>query len=1118
MGQRADRRGAPEAASLIERLVEIADRRRPDDEVLAEFLAAYYEELPAFDIDERTDSDLYAAAVRHWAIGKTRQPAQIDVIVMSPDRERDGWHSERSIVFLVTDDAPFLVDTVRMVLERHGVATHLLVHPMLQVRRDEQGRALAVGRGVHDGHVEAWTQVEIDRCDDDRAAALQSDLAEAVATTHRVVDDFDAMRDRMTDHAELDPLLGWLADGNFVFLGAARFDVVDGAARRVDSGDLGQMRDITEIDPAIDLDAAPVSIARSTHVSTVHRPARLTAVTVRYEHDGQARVDRFVGLLASSAYRQSTLTIPSVGDRARAVLGLAADGAETHTGRSMRNVLETLPRDVVFELDADRLAELVTDVVALQERQIVRAIEVAEPVGSWSTLLVFVPKTRFSANLPDRIATYVGEAYGAPTRDVESFIGTSSLARITFTVERDDGQAPDLDDLSDQIDLITTSWADRLRRAADRELGDAKAAALLDRYGLSVPESYRSSVEPEMAVGDLMHLDELISTGRSVLAALTRSVDAEDDIWRMRVYSRGERMALSDLLPLLSYLGVQALDELPHRLKIDGERYYLYDIGLRVPSAVRMDDHRHREVTSAFERLLAGEIEPDGFNRLILLAGLTASQANILRCYAKYAHQTGFAFSQSYVEDTLARLPHMAALLVELFEARFDADIDEGERLAAFATADDDLLTGLDEVPSLDDDRIVRMFRSLIRATVRTSAYQPTPTIAFKFDPSLVPDLPDPRPAHEIFVCSQRVEGVHLRGGPIARGGLRWSDRPEDYRTEVLGLVKAQMVKNAVIVPVGAKGGFIVKRPKPTPEENRAEVIECYRMFVSGLLDLTDNLVGGDVVHPDRVVRYDGPDPYLVVAADKGTATFSDIANEISADYGFWLGDAFASGGSAGYDHKAMGITARGAWESVRRHASVLGRDADTEELTTVGIGDMSGDVFGNGMLISPNLRLVAAFDHRDIFVDPDPDPSVAHAERQRLFELPRSTWADYDERLISEGGGVFSRRLKSIELSPQMQAVLGVTDETMTPNQLISTVLRAPVDLLWNGGVGTYVKASTETNSEVGDRANDAVRVDANQLRCKIVGEGGNLGVTQLGRVEYALNGGLIYTDAIDN
>ena len=610
----------------------------------------------------------------------------------------------------------------------------------------------------------------------------------------------------------------------------------------------------------------------------------------------------------------------------------------------------------------------------------------------------------------------------------------------------------------------------------------------------------------------------MLDSGAMTRAALARENDADEGVWRLRVSRRGAPIALSDLLPLLGFLGLHALDEHPYEFALEGEPFFIYDIGVQFPSGIELDDARHSELLAALVGLLEGHVEADGFNRLIVIAGLTAGQTDVLRCYAKYAHQTGLAFSRSYVQECLARLPRLAIGLIELFEAKFDPDRDAGSRPVDIEVLDQVVADLLDQVPSLDDDRIGRMFLALIRATVRTSAYQGRQTLAFKLDPSQVPDLPAPRPKHEIFVCSPRVEGVHLRGGAIARGGLRWSDRPEDYRTEVLGLVKAQMVKNAVIVPVGAKGGFVVKRPKSTPAENRDEVIDCYRMFVSGLLDVTDNVIAGVVVPPERTVRYDGDDAYLVVAADKGTATFSDTANQIAADYHFWLGDAFASGGSAGYDHKAMAITARGAWESVRRHAAFLGKNADTDELTVVGIGDMSGDVFGNGLLRSPHLKLVAAFDHRHVFLDPNPDPVRSFVERRRLFETPRSSWAEYDPTLISVGGGVSQRTVKSIALSSEVRQVLGIEDVELAPTDLIRAILRAPVDMLWSGGVGTYVKASTESHAQVGDRASDAVRVDGRELRCQMVVEGGNLGCTQLARVEYALAGGLIHTDAIDN
>ncbi|HSH10444.1 MAG TPA: NAD-glutamate dehydrogenase, partial [Ilumatobacter sp.] len=1111
---------AAEQSTVIRRVAQLALDRRPDDEILASFLPAYYGELPEFDVDDRREDDLYAVALTHLGLGRRRHAGDTVVEVLSPDRDRDGWQSDRSVVLIISDDAPFMVDTVRIVLERHRIDTHLLVHPMLRVSRDPAGdlTEISLGIGGYGHQLEAWTQVEIDRCDASRAELLSADLAAAIASVHRVVADFDAMRQRMLAHTLLDPLLDWLAQGHFVFLGAATYGLgPDGPTCRPES-QLGVLTGQCEIDPDIDSDGPTVAVARSSQISSIHRASRLTVVTVLVDDaDGNPVAERFVGLLASTAYRQSVLAIPSIGGRARSVLGLALQGAETHTGRSMRNVLETLPRDLVFELDTDRLAQLVIDVVSLQERQIVRVFDVPEPVGRSSTVLVFLPKSRFNAQLPERVASIVGEAYDSPVRDLESLIGSGNLARITFTVERGE-VLPDLDQLSDAVDVASTAWLDRVADVASHEFGESRGATLVQQIGMAMPEEYRTTVDPQIAVGDFARLAQLMAAERNTLTALTRKIDAVDGVWRMRVYRKGDPVALSDLLPLLGHLGLRALDEHPYRFVIDGTECFLYDIGVRVPTGVHIGDLRHTEVRSALEGLLAGTIESDGFNRLILLAGLTASQVDVLRCYAKYAHQTGFTFSQGYVEDSLARLPNLARLLVDLFEARFDPDLDDATRAVVVDATRSAVRETLDEVPSLDDDRIGRTFLALIEATVRTTAYQGKPTTAFKFDPSKVPDLPDPRPAHEIFVCSSRVEGVHLRGGAIARGGLRWSDRPEDYRTEVLGLVKAQMVKNAVIVPVGAKGGFVVKRPKSNPGENRDEVVECYKMFVRGLLDLTDNVVEGEIVHPDRTVRYDGDDPYLVVAADKGTATFSDTANAVAAEYEFWLGDAFASGGSAGYDHKAMGITARGAWESVRRHATVLGLDADADELTAVGIGDMSGDVFGNGMLQSRHLKLLAAFDHRHIFLDPDPDPERSFEERRRLFEVPRSSWAEYDAALISEGGGVHSRSAKSIDITPQVQKALGITDDRLTPTELIRAVLRAPVDLLWNGGVGTYIKATNESDAQVGDRANDAVRVNAGELRCRIVGEGGNLGVTQLGRVEYAIGGGLIYTDAIDN
>ncbi|MDO8392231.1 MAG: NAD-glutamate dehydrogenase [Actinomycetota bacterium] len=670
-----------------------------------------------------------------------------------------------------------------------------------------------------------------------------------------------------------------------------------------------------------------------------------------------------------------------------------------------------------------------------------------------------------------------------------------------------------------------TDWAHAVREALAASLGGAAAAELLDRVLPIVPAGYDELNWPNSAAIDLPIIDRIACSAGAhpTDTAMMHFTEAGPDEWRFRVYRAGGAIPLADLLPLLDNLGFRAIDERAFQFDLPETTVWLHDVGVEVPAGAQLTDAARGEVQQAFLAEFDGTVEVDGMNRLVLAAGLTARQVEVLRAYSRYLRQIGFPFSQQYIEATLHRHAAIARSLIDLFTARFTPELDSAEVAADGARAA--IAHALDDVPSLDDDRTLRAVLALVEATVRTNAFRAGPNagyrdvLAFKFDTTKVPDLPLPRPLFEIWVCSPRVEGVHLRNGRIARGGIRWSDRREDFRTEILGLVKAQIVKNAVIVPTGAKGGFVLKRPPaPGTDEFRAEGVACYRQFIAGLLDLTDNIVGDAVVAPPHTVRHDVDDPYLVVAADKGTATFSDIANGIAADYGFWLDDAFASGGSAGYDHKEMGITARGAWESVRRHAAALGIDVDTDDLTVVGVGDMSGDVFGNGLLRSPHVRLLAAFDHRHILLDPDPDPAVSFAERKRLFALPRSSWADYTAGLISPGGGVYPRTLKTIEISEAARVRLGAERTTFTPNELISTILRAPVDLLWNGGIGTYVKASTESHADVGDRANDGLRVNGGELRCRMVGEGGNLGFTQRGRVEYALGGGFVYTDAIDN
>ncbi|HEU4840278.1 MAG TPA: NAD-glutamate dehydrogenase domain-containing protein, partial [Ilumatobacteraceae bacterium] len=1127
--------GGNAVAEALGRLCDIAALRQPDDPLLVRFLPLYYSELPADDVDDRKLDDIYAVACAHLALGRTREPGEPVARVMSPDRERDGWHSQHSVVLVVTDDMPFLVDTMRMVLERRGLGVHLLVHPMLRAVRDEADRLVDVAPDSVDdvGTLEAWTQIEIDRTDRATAADVEAEILRSVADVQVVVDDFPAMRGRMDSLAGVAPILPWLAAGQFVFLGAADYDVApDGALTLREGSELGLARgDDRARAPRPMPTGRPVTIARTDDVSTVFRDERQTVVAV--DTAGGTVQTRFVGLLATNAYRVSVLDIPGVGDAVADALDLSPARMHAHTGRATRTVLENLPRDLVLELEPTALARLVASIVGLQERQLVRAFEVPEPVGRWVTVLVYLPRDRFTAELPERVADAVAHAYEADRRTFETDVGASSLARIAVSVRRGEATRPvDLSALERAVDELSTAWSDGLRAALVADVGEERARALFDAVGAHAPPAYVAAVSPDRAISDVRRIAELVASGDELTTALGHDVDAPPGEWRFRVYRRGAPAALSELLPLLDHLGLQALDERPYTFRLDADRVYVYDIGVRVGTDVDLDEPRRTALQDAFTALLGGSVESDGYNRLVLLAGLSAREAALVRAYGKYLRQIGFAFSQAYVEAALAGHPRLVGDLVALFHTRFDPARHGGtrnpEREAAAEALVATITAELDAIPSLDDDRICRAFLTLVNATVRTNYYRDRPAIAVKLDPRAIPELPLPRPKHEIWVCGPRVEAVHLRGGDIARGGLRWSDRREDFRTEVLGLMKAQMVKNAVIVPNGAKGGFVVKRPPGDPEGLRAEVVECYRAFIRGLLDLTDNLVssagnaGGPgqttVVHPPATVVHDGDDTYLVVAADKGTATFSDIANEIAVEHGFWLGDAFASGGSAGYDHKAMGITARGAWESVRRHASVLGTDADHDPLTAVGIGDMSGDVFGNGMLRSRALRLVAAFDHRHVFVDPTPDAAAAFAERERLFRLPRSSWADYDATLLSPGGAVYPRALKSIELSPEARAALGAPDRPLTPNELVSTILRAPVDLLWNGGIGTYVKARAESHADVGDRANDAVRVNGDELRCRMVAEGGNLGLTQLGRVEYALGGGLVYTDAIDN
>ncbi|MCC2663827.1 MAG: NAD-glutamate dehydrogenase, partial [Geminicoccaceae bacterium] len=838
---------------------------------------------------------------------------------------------------------------------------------------------------------------------------------------------------------------------------------------------------------------------------------------------------RFLGLFTSAAYNRNPREIPLLRHKVSRMMARAELAPASHSGKALANILETYPRDELFQTSDDELFETVQEILHLQERQTIRLFLRRDAFARFVSCLVYVPRERYNTDLRRRFQDILQDALNGTEVEFQAQVSESILARIQFIIRTPDGIPAGVDrgEIEARLVEAARSWSDVLRAGLIDAHGEEEGNRLFRAYCDAIPVAYQEQVPARAAVPDIERVDRLAKGETELAMSLSRPLEQGGDLLRFKLARAGQSIPLSDVLPVLENMGLRVIHEQPYEFVTSAAgRFWLHDFRVQPLEAGELDPDRvGADFQDAFARVWRGEAENDGFNQLVLRAGINWRQVVVLRTYCKYLLQIGIPFSQAYMEQTLVHNPALACRLAELFEARFDPDA-KGDRAELLARLEAEFRAGLDGVANLDEDRILRRYMRLILASLRTNFYQPgsdgapyKPYLSIKIDPALVPDMPLPRPAFEIFVYAPRVEGVHLRGGKVARGGIRWSDRREDFRTEVLGLMKAQMVKNGVIVPVGAKGGFAVKRPPRGADRAalQAEVVTCYQTLIRGMLDLTDNRVGDGIVTPQRVVRFDGDDPYLVVAADKGTATFSDIANAISLEYGHWLGDAFASGGSAGYDHKGMGITARGAWESVKRHFLELGKDIQTEPFTAIGIGDMSGDVFGNGMLLSEKIRLIAAFDHRHVFVDPEPDPAASFAERRRLFELPRSSWDDYDRSKLCAGGGIYPRSVKSIRLSPQARRALAVEAEEFTPQELIRAILLAPVELFWNGGIGTYVKAAAERHADAFDRGNDAVRVDAEQLRCRVIGEGGNLGLTQRARIAFARKG-RINTDFIDN
>lgn len=1156
------------ASDISDNLVDAIVATNPNSKSLKpgkhteQFLRLYYADVPHDDMQGRSPVIMGQAAVSHLDFARTRRPDVALLRIFNPEEKKHGYQSAYTIIEMVNDNMPFLVDSVSAAINRQELVIHMTVHPVLRVRRNASGKLLGVANRNDDGGiVESYVRFAVDReSDQNHLNILEHEILKVLSDVRASVRDWRKMRDIMLDAAsnldrgpigadpavriETDALLQWMADDHFTFLGYREYKLRKRGAKMylapVKGSGLGVLSSDDRGGGAVELNKEMrrhtrsrdwLIITKANSRSTVHRHIYLDYVGVKiFDRNGNAVGEkRFIGLFTSIAYSENPRNIPLLRLKVQRVLEALAVDPAGHRGKALVHILDSFPRDELFQSTIKDLVRTTTGILNLQDRRRVKFFLRRDTFRRFFSCIVYVPREKYTTAIRRAVEEILLEEFQGSSVDSSVQIVDSPLARLHTIVRVGVDSRPRISmrRIEERIEQAVVGWRDRLRVQLTERYGQDEGFALFREYGESFSPAYEGETDPRIACLDVKRIDGILKGEHDDFLLLHQPGDSAPDQVHFRTFRKDEPLQLSTVLPLLEDLGTDVHSERPYDVKLrSGGQFWIQDFQLQFKNAgdVNMASAAGR-FQEGFRQALCGESESDTFNTLILAAGLNARQASLIRCYAKFILQLGIPFSQNAMEEVLVANAEMAAALVNQFELQFDPKLSQPKRQEELKTCTSMIARGVAKARSLDEDRILTAFAGAVTATLRTNYFQrdvngnPKNCISIKVDPKMIPEAPLPKPKFEIFVYSPRVEAVHLRGGSIARGGIRWSDRREDFRTEVLGLMKAQVVKNTVIVPTGAKGGFF---PKHLPEGDReailAEGIACYRIFISGLLDITDNVVGDGIVPPVDVVRRDGDDPYLVVAADKGTATFSDIANSISADYGFWLDDAFASGGSAGYDHKKMGITARGAWEAVSRHFRERNIDIQKTPFTVAGIGDLSGDVFGNGMLLSRKIRLVAAFNHMHIFLDPNPDMAASFRERQRIFRLSRSSWADYSEELISKGGGVFSRQAKQIKLSTEARRMLGTSEITVRPLDLIRLILRMEVDLLWNGGIGTYVKASTESHADVGDRGNDGLRVNANELRCKVIGEGGNLGLTQRARIEYSLNGGRINTDFIDN
>jgi glutamate dehydrogenase len=1162
--KKKQRRSSDQKSSIVDDIISarVASKVLPTGKQTRLFLEQYVSDVPVSDLAGRQPDVMAAIALSHLELGARRRKGQPRLRVYNPTEKEFGYASRYTIVELVNDDMPFLVNSVTAAINRHELTVHITVHPIIRLVRDNKGQVTSVVELDSDkGRRESFIRFAVDRETDARELKLlEQEIRKVLADIKLAVRDWQKMRIKMVEaqdlldsgpkrvdevlRSESQEFLQWLADDHFTFLGYREYRLSNrgkktflnpvknsglGLLSRQERG--GHAIEITDDMRRLTRSKDWLVLTKANSRSTIHRHAYLDYIGVKvYDKNGIATGERrFIGLFASAAYSETPRNIPLLRYKMNKIFERGHIEPVGHRGKALLHIINTYPRDELFHASVQDLARTTLGILNLQDRQKVAFFLRRDPFRRFFSCLVYVPREKYTTLIRRKVEAILLQAFDGISADSSVQISDSALARVHILVHThaSDRPAISIQKIEASIAKVVITWADRLRDQLNEKFGLEEGPKLFRKYRDTFPPGYQNEVTPHEACSDVQRIETMLASGDLRSVDLYKPDDSLPGNMRFLVYSLGEPIALSEALPLLEDMGVVVYTEHPSEAKLQsGESVWIQDFHLRHESNDDLDfDAVEIPFEECFNAVFAGRAESDGLNRLILRASLDWRQTALLRCYTKYLLQLGIPFSQAYMEDVLVNHAKFTHKLVQQFELQFEPGLSDARRKRELEVIRASVNRAVDKARNVDEDRIMNAFSGAIDATLRTNYFlsdesgAPKPYISIKLDSGQLREVPLPRPKYEIFVYSPDVEGVHLRGGDLARGGLRWSDRREDFRTEVLGLMKAQVVKNTVIVPTGAKGGFF---PKRVPDGGRDEVfangVACYKTFISALLDITDNVIDGKVVTPANVVRRDGDDPYLVVAADKGTATFSDTANGISADYDFWLDDAFASGGSAGYDHKKMGITARGAWEAVKRHFREQNLDTQKDPFTVAGVGDMAGDVFGNGMLLSHKIKLVAAFNHMHIFLDPDPNSSASFKERRRLFKLPRSSWTDYDDALISKGGGVFSRQAKTIRLSRELRKLLDTTETSMQPDQLISAILRMPVDLLWNGGIGTYVKASSEGHSDVGDRSNDNVRIDATELRCKVVGEGGNLGLTQRARIEYSLAGGRINTDFIDN